>query len=247
VQDRAGRGVAALFRVVRRSGLVGLILAFTLIPSVSARQATTVATPTAIDPGGRTTAPLSNDRMRELIETGLPTVLAFIAGTPTARGDATPLPRTGDGEPADEATVTAVTDVVFQFVACTNAGNLPAAAALLTEQGAVSYLGFVILPFREIYSELTGTPTMEVDPDLINTFLATLQLRAPIPAEFQTNLYGIESVTQLDDGRVQVIALMATGSEEPSETSIVLRKEDGRYRMIFGRDTGIGAPSTPEP
>jgi hypothetical protein len=231
---------------MRSAILVGLLISFALTSSSSAQQATPVATPMAIDPGECTTEPRPIGEMRGLVEAGLPQVVASIAGTPIASG--TPRPRAISGEPADAATVAAVTDVVMQFAACTETGDLPAIAALLTEDGAAAYLSFGFLSFRSIVAGgWDDTPSADIDPMQLNLYLGALQLHAPLPADVVPTLYGIESVTQLDDGRVQVIALMATGSEEPSQTSIVLRKEDGRYRMIFGRDTGVAAVSTPAP
>lgn len=236
--------MVVIARMARYMTLVGLLLALIPVTSAGARQATPVASPTAIDVGECTTEPRSNDEMRALIEAGLPPIVAFMAGTPV--GEATPHPLSG-GEAADEATAAAVTEIVLQLVACMNAGNLPATAALLTEEGAASYLSFGFLPFREIYAGETGTPTAEIDPVLLNTFLAILQFNAPIPPALQGTLYEIESVTELEDGRVVVIALLAAGDAEPGRTSILLQYEDGRYRVTFGRDTGIGPPSTPTP
>ncbi len=245
VRDGPGRGTLVIARMARHSILVSLFLALTLSSNVSARQATPVASPTAIDVGECTTEPRSNDEMRALIEAGLPPVVAFMAGTPIAEG--TPRPQAVDGEPADEATVAAVSDVIMQWVACQNDGELLAVAALMTEEGTASYLSFGFISFRSLFTGGVGTPTAEIDPTQVDLYLGAMQLGVPLPPDLLPTLYGIESVTQLDDGRVQVIVLVANGSEEPRQISILFREEDGRYRMVFGRDTGVEAPITPVP
>lgn len=230
-----------------RSILLSLVFALALATGVSARQATPVASPIAIDVGECTTEPRSNDEMRALIEAGLPPVLALFAGTPTVSDSATPHPTPVPGEPADGATVAAVTETIVQYVACTNAGNLPAAVTMLTEQAAGSYLAFAFMPFREIYTGMTGTPTTDIDPGLIDMYLGTMQLRTSLPPAFQTNLYDIESVTQLENGRVRVIVLQATGSGEPDQGYFLLREVDGQYRIMFGPEPEGEAASTPGP
>lgn len=249
MQTCTGSVAIALVRTTRWVTFVGLLLALALTSSVAAHQATPVASPTAIDLGECTTEPRSIDEMRALIEAGLPPVVALFAGTPIASSGATPRPTRIPGEPADEATIAAVTETIYQYLACTNSGNLPAAVALLTDQAAGSYLAFAFMPFREVYEGATGTPTADVDPGLIDMYLATMQLRAPLPPAYQFNLYGIESVTQLENGRVRVIVLQATGSGELDKSYFLLRRVDGQYRIIFGRETeGEGeAESTPGP
>jgi hypothetical protein len=227
--------------------LAGLLLALNPAASVNARQATPVASPTPIDLGECTTEPRSIDEMRALLKAGLPPVLALFAGTPTASGDATPVLTRVPGAPADEETVAAVTETIFQFMACNNAGNLPAAVSLLTDQAAGSYLAFAFMPFREIYAGMTGTPTVDVDPGLIDMYLGTMQLRTALPPGFQIHLYDIESVTQLENGRVRAIVLQATGSGELEESYFLLRDVDGQYRIMFGPEEEGEASSTPAP
>lgn len=239
--------MVVIARMACRFILLSLLLALNLPCSGSARQATPVATPTAIDVGECTTEPRSIDEMRSLIEAELPAVLALFAGTPTVSSDATPLPTRVPGEPADDETVAVVTESIFQFMACTNAGNLPAAVSLLTDQAAGSYLAFAFMPFREIYEGMTGTPTTDIDPSLIDMYLATMQLRTSLPPEFQIHLYSIESVTQLENGRVRVIVLQATGSGELDESFFLLREVDGHYRIMFGPEAEGEVASTPDP
>ncbi len=152
---------------------LSLLLALTLSAGAGAYQATPVASPAALEIGACTTAPRSIDQMRNLITAGLPPVVALFAGTPAASDDATPLPMPSAAEPADEEPVEAVKETIFQFVACNNAGNLPAAVALLTDQAAGSYLAFAFMPFRELYEGLVGTPAAGVDPDLMVEFEGT--------------------------------------------------------------------------
>jgi len=239
------RRIAAVMEKAGAAVLFALTLSLTLASSASARQATPLATPTAIDPGPCSIEPRSNDQMRELIEAGLPRIVAFMAGTPEPGREDAATPTMSPGVPADAATVAAVTETALQFAACSNAVDTPAIAAVLTKEGAGSYLSFRFLPFRAIATGATGTPTAEIDPDLLNTFLATLQLSTPLPQDLEVTLYGIESVTELEDGRVRAIILLATGGEEPRRSSMLLRDEDGRYRIIFGRETGDEAASTP--
>ena len=247
LQEVADRGADKVSCIARGLLLVMLLAALAVPSIVSARQASPVATPAAIDPGACTVKPRPTAQMRELIQAGLPPIVAFMAGTPTARGDATPRAAMGDGEPADEATVAAVTEVVLQWLACTNAGDLPAVAAVLTEQGAATYLSIAFLPFRAAYEGEMSTPTAEVDPDLLNLFLGAIQPRVSLPSEFQGTLFAIESVTQMEDGQVRVVALLATGTDEPRKITIPLREEEGRYRIIFADRSGSDAESTPVP
>jgi hypothetical protein len=72
-------------------------------------------------------------------------------------------------------------------------------------------------------------------------------LQPPIPADFRMTFFGIERVTRLPDGRVRAIARLTVGDEAPRLTAIMLRDEEGRYRIEFGRDTGIGVDVAPEP
>ncbi len=185
--------------------------------------------------------------MRALIESSVPAIASFLAGTPLPGTDGAATPTVTPGMPADAATVAEVEATARQFVACSNEPNLPAVAALLTEQGAGNFLSFGFLQFQAISSGATGTPAAGIDPELINIYLASMQLQTPLPPEFRLTLYGIESVTQLEDGRVRAIVLLATGSEEPRQSGMLLREEDGRYRIIFGRETSDAAESTPAP
>lgn len=87
----------------------------------------------------------------------------------------------------------------------------------------------------------------DIDLDELDLFLGAIQLQPPIPPDFQTTFHGIEDVTHLEGGRVRVIALLATGAEAPRQSSMLLREEDGRYRIIFGRETSSEARGTPVP
>lgn len=90
---------------------------------------------------------------------------------------APPLPATAEGEPADEATVMAVTDTMRQSVACTNAGDLGRLLAVIDPAYAPTLLG---VPFDQIpaaveaaaaSSATTTAPATPLTDDLDDTSL----------------------------------------------------------------------------
>lgn len=227
-------------------GAACAVLLLTLTPGSNgvASQATPTAPTVAT---ACTVLPRPLEEMRSLLVAGLPEIEAFPAGTPTIAA-ATPTPPPSiDGVPADAAAIAAATDIVEQFVACSNAGDLPAVAALLTDRGAQGFLGFGYLAFREILpGDATASPS---GPDgvPIDLYFGAIQLRAPLPAASRLTLHGIDDVRVLPGGDIEVVLLLATGSGEPRATALVLRQERGSYRIVFGPDGDDGGDATPVP
>lgn len=216
---------------------------------VGLAQATPVASPVPIAVGECTVEPRSTAEMRELIRAQLPRVLADIEGTPIGDRESAADYDPSQGVPADAATVAAVTKTITQFVACSHAGHLPSVAALFTDQGAGAYLSLSLLAAASILPG--GTPTADIDPLLLNSFLGVIQMSMPPPEEFQLRLYSINRVVEVEDGRVLAFVTAGTGSAAPGPDGFLLRPEDGEYRIIFGdeaeRDTGATPVASPIP
>jgi hypothetical protein len=75
------------------------------------------------------------------IERALTDTVAVVAA------DQPPALSASDGDPADAATIAAVTPVVEQWFACRNAGMVHARAALLTDQSTPIFMKAVLEPW----------------------------------------------------------------------------------------------------
>lgn len=238
--------------VLLRAASLALLAALLLAGGAAAQEATPVASPTAVDPAACTVAPRSEEELRTLIPAGFRIAVGAITDTPAAgdgatpaADDATPAATPPAGEPADAATVAAVTDVVGQYAACLSAGNVPAIAAILTENGASTFLGFGVATFTQVTTGTRLTPGAELDPALVDAYIAALAFPVAPPAEFRPTSYEVREVTRLDDGRVLATVSLATGTEVPSLDRLRLREEDGRYRVVFGPDEEERTAGTP--
>lgn len=219
-----------------RKACVAIIIALvssSLIDIAMATSATPVASPVAIAPDECRVELLTTDEMRQLIIAEWPRVAAQVAGTPTGNPASVSAYDQADGVPADAATVAEVTEVISQFVACTNAGRIPASAALLTEQGAGAYLSIVFLTTTTMLTQITPT-TGEIDLQALNSFLGVIQVTTALPDDAQTRTISVDDVIVFDDGHIVAMVTGVTGTGEPSLGSFPLRQEDGQYRITFG-------------
>jgi len=232
-----------------------------------AQEATPVAL-APIDLGSCVTERPPDERLRQLATEGYAIAVAAVASnradeaTPdvTSPVAATPLPSpepsengeagsraTPTGTPADADTAAAVTETITQFAACSNAGKLTAIPTLLTDAGARRYLGFSILVFVQIGTG-SDEPPAELDPALLEAYLAATAIRVPLPPEFRTNLYEIGEIVDLGDGRVRASVVLSQGDEPPGETPFLLREQDGRYVILFGpKDAAAAATPVAAP
>lgn len=93
---------------------------------------------------------------------------------------------------ADPTTVAGVLDTLTLFWACTNAGNRPAVASLMTAEGISSFYGIDL--------SLSGT-------DLDDAVAAALNNSGDRPAENWASIDGVLSIGYLADGRTAALVL----------------------------------------
>lgn len=202
--------------------------------SVAARQAA-AATPAAVATPVAGATPADAERMSG--------DSIGAAGTPAAGTPATGM--SAAGTPADAVTVAAVTETVAQFAACSRAGDLLATATLFTEAGASRYLGFSVLTFAQV-STGNATPSTDLDPALLDAFLAAIAFPVPPPREAQLTLYEVRDVVVLEDGWARATLVASLGDGAPFPEPNLLREQDGRYRLLFGPEPDDDA-ATPTP
>jgi hypothetical protein len=163
---------------------------------------------TPVRPADCTVPMRSFDELCALIRAGLPRVMAAIADNEaTPVGSPQPALDLSPGVPADPATISAADFVAQQVAACTNAVQIGALLSLYDDEaaslyGAVAYVSFV--------RGVTGGAD-PVDDSLLDLFLGSLQISAPLPAEDRIVAYRVDSVMVLDDRLVSVVASFAKG------------------------------------
>jgi hypothetical protein len=252
--DASHKRPSAAARIVHGIGAATLLTALLGVPA-AAQSATPLPTATATS---CTTPPLSIDELRSLAEAGLPRVDAAVAAQRAARSAtpaaspsvATPPAETAPtaiGEAADPATVAAATATVEQFIACLNSRRLASTAALMTERGAQNFLGISALVLREAVPGLRVLPGTGAEGLFVALFVESTTLGGGllVPGAERLTLAGIDGVRVLPDGRLVVIAQLAPDDEAPRENVIVLRPEDGAWKVQFGPDDPLPA-ATPE-
>lgn len=135
------------------------------------------------------------------------------------------------GEVADSETTIAVKEVAREILACFNAGDIPRAAALMTENGVQrSYWGLTI--------------------DQENRELARERIAAapePRADEFLIRLIAVTDVSVLPDGRVSAFAvinepLLPPGG--PETLLFIFADQDGRWLLDDFIDFSIVPPAT---
>lgn len=131
-----------------------------------------------------------------------------------------------EGEPADEATVEAVTEVINQSVACTSAGDLGRLLAVIDPSYAPTLLG---VPYGDVpaaveaaaeTSHASGAATPLVDDVDQGSLITTLD--------------SVSNVIVMEDGQVAADAVLVREGFPPSTATIYLEMDDetGRYIIV---------------
>ena len=201
-----------------RSGLsvVAVVLlvltALGSVPAVRAQEASPAAGLGAPDPSECTVEPRPAGFFEQFI--GTPTAAQQAAMAAMAGATPDPAFRMPEGDPADEATVAAVLETVWQLGACINAGDFWGRfAAVFTEDF-----------FRREFERFGPIPEEE-----LAVMAATPE---PLPAEFRVALLAVVDVRTLPDGRVAGLFDIQdpfAASPGPSRFYWEFVEEDGRW------------------
>jgi hypothetical protein len=130
------------------------------------------------------------------------------------------------GEPADDETVSAVTEVIAQSVACTSAGDLGRLLAVIDPSYAPTLLG---VPYGDVpaaveaaaqTSEAAGPATPLVDDVDQGSLVTTLD--------------SVSNVVVLENGQVAAEAVLVREGFPPTTATIYLRMDEaaGRYIIV---------------
>jgi hypothetical protein len=154
-----------------------------------AQDATPVVGSLAPAPEECTVAPITAERLN-LVIAG-----ASATGTPEAVAEASPIASPTaftmpEGTPADEATYTAISAAVREYIACINAGDVAKALALYSDTGLSDILAGAIA------QGATG-----------EQILASFGTPAPLPPDQVTRLYGIDAIVIMPDGRAAALVI----------------------------------------
>lgn len=228
-----------------RAGCIGTI-AFLLLVHASCAQATTSPAGTPVTATDCTVSMRPASEWRLLIMAALPQISATFDGTPVATVEASPQPALdlARARPADAAMVNAANAVVRQLAGCTNAGQLGALLSLYDDEGAAAYGALAYLTFaRGIYGDRDPA-----DPALLDLFLGSLQLAAPLPEQDRITAYHLDRAVVLPDDLIYATASFARGGEPPSQVQLWLREEQGQLHIVFDPDDNVdllpaGAPT----
>jgi hypothetical protein len=197
------------------SAMVVMLLGATVLNSVAvvgAQEASPAAGFGVPDPAECTVEP----RPMAFFEQFIGTPTAEHEASMAAREEATPDPafQMPEGDPADDATVDAVLETVWQLGACINAGDfLGRYAALFTEDY-----------FRREFERFGPIPEEEL--------ISMAASPVPLPAEFQVALLAVVDVRTLPDGRVAGLFDIQdpfAGGSGPSRFYWEFVQEDGRW------------------
>jgi len=221
-----------------RRALAALVAALPLVVAAptAAQEATPAVGPT--DPAACTVARRSADEVAAQVAAATPEPVADgpfelpggdlePLGTPVPVGFAPPV-----GEPVDAATEAAVAEVARQYVACANADDVLALAALVSD--------------RFLQRSFAAPPAGGA---AAGVFVATPQ---PRPAVARTTLLAVRDVWRLPDGRVGALVDLIDPTDKrarggPSTDYLTLVEEDGRW-LIDEYRSGVGTPpATPTP
>lgn len=188
-----------MVRASRTWPLAILLATATCVQPAGAWQATPAPAPSAPKPESCAVTPRT-----------LPLDLAL--ATPMATAPDPVLPGPQDlpaGEPADEATVAAVTATVVEALACRNAGDLLAAYALMTDDLVLKVIG----------------PPNGVPPELVALLTEKPQ---KVRRTERLEIAGVDGASLLPDGRVS--ATVVTRNAETEFTDVLVFVErDGRW------------------
>jgi hypothetical protein len=192
-------------RMLRMGFVLGMCGAFALAPAVFAQDE---ATPAPLGAESCTVDPIDPIAYNAAIAEAIPPL-------PSA-----PFPT---GEPADEATVEAVTDVIQQSVACTNIGDLGRLLALLDPAYAPTLLG---VPYAEVPAAVEAAAAASVSTDPATPLVDDVDAGGLV-----SSLLGVTDVLVLPDGQVAAVATVQRVGMDPSTFTIYLRMDEavGRY------------------
>ncbi|MEA2524979.1 MAG: hypothetical protein QOF73_2206 [Thermomicrobiales bacterium] len=204
------RTVGRKEHLLKRLVFVVVAAAALAMPLVArAQDGTPAANATAPGLEECTVEPISLDRLTQLIGTPVPAVET--EASPVASPTPFVMP---EGEPADEATVAAITAAVREYIACLNAGDNARVLALYTDRGLLDLLGGAIV----------GGATAQQVLDALGT-------AQPLPEDQRTLLYGIDDVRVLPDGRVAALIIGddLAKPNPPGPALIYFVEVDGRW------------------
>jgi hypothetical protein len=140
------------------------------------------------------------------------TFLGELVATPVADDNYVAPTAVPDGETPDDATVAEITEVVRQFISCSNSGDVLRALSL----------------FDDAYLRRAIDPTGELDPDTANKLVESIATPIAIKPEQMVVFLGIREMVQLPDGSVAVVIETDGGDQNTSGTDVDL--------FIFTRD-----------
>lgn len=201
----------------RISSIVGAsVLSLSLLLTILAMPTAAMAQDAAGTPGGTPSALGANECTVDPIDPASYGEAALSA-TPTAT-----VPDVATGEPADDATIAAVTDTIEQSVACTNAGDLSRLLAVIDPSYAPTLLGVPDDQFQAALDaavanapESGGTATPLVDDN--------------DQSAITTTLLGISDVVTFPDGQVAATVGIDSPQTGPATTIIYLRPDGDTY------------------
>jgi hypothetical protein len=207
------------WRALAIAPVAALLLTGPVLAQDGTPEGDTTENPRLVDPSECTAEPRANDEIANVLQLageGVPAP-AIVSITP-------PL-----GEIADPATTISIKETARQVLACFNAGDIPRAAALMTENGIKrAYWGLTINPeSRQIASErIAGTPV-------------------PRQTEVLVRLVTVTDASLLPDGRVAAFVVMNEPLLPPAgpETLLfIFSNVDGRWLVDDWVDFSIVPP-----
>ncbi len=119
------------------------------------------------------------------------------------------------GKPADAASAQEVTALIYQAVACLNAGDFGRFFALLTDHAIVTIFPWVA---DELATEESATQVMAPDP---------------VPARYMQTILGIGSISLLPDGSYSaaLVVLDPNAGEQPTALILNVVENDEVWRI----------------
>ena len=188
------------------------LTALSPVPAVRAQEASPAAGLGAPDPSACTVEPRPLAFFEQFVGTPTADQEAAMVGAMEATPD--PAFRMPEGESADEATVAAVVETVWQLGACINAGDFGRYAATFTEEyHQREFARFGPIPEEEMAAFTATTPV-------------------PMPEEQRVALLAVVEVRVLADGRVAgLFDVQDPFAEPPGPARIYWEfvEEDGRW------------------
>ena len=207
--------------------LTATLLAFRA--PIAAQDAAPVALPVTPDPAECRVEPRTIDELHAQLGTPVPAPpeAPQSMSTPVGGPTAVSLP---EGEPADTATVAAITATAVEAYACFNAGDYLRAFALYSDGALLRFAEQA--PFTE---------------DIAAFFLATPQA---FPEEFRSSVLAVREARVLPDGRVGALVDTDDPTSPPEGTDVdfvIFVEQGGRY-LIDEEITDLeGSPAAGTP